>query len=440
MAATCRALVELGDERNPCKYSTQVVVFMVGWVAWTEGMPNASSHRLGRVVSEDNPPMPTVIQKASPFQRLMPLLKGFDGPLAFGIFLLACAGMLTMYSSGFANGARFFDHGRNMLIAGFIMLVVAQIPPQRLMAFAVPLYTIGVALLIAVALFGLTKKGARRWLNVGVIIQPSEIMKIAMPLMLAWWFQKREGQLRPLDFLVASLLLLVPVGLIMRQPDLGTSILVLSAGLAVIFFAGLSWWLIIPPLLLGLVGIGLVVAFSSSLCVDGFRWPILHDYQQQRICTLLDPSRDPLGKGFHIIQGMIAIGSGGFWGKGFMQGTQTHLDFIPERTTDFVFAAFGEEFGLIGNLLLIAGFIFLILRGLAIAVEGPTLFARLLAGSISLSFFIYAFVNMGMVSGMLPVVGVPLPFISYGGTAMVTLGLGLGILMSVAKAKQLVQS
>lgn len=345
-----------------------------------------------------------------------------------------------MYSSGFANGARFFDHGRNMLIAGFIMFVVAQIPPQRLMAFAVPLYTLGVTLLIAVALFGLTKKGARRWLNVGVVIQPSEIMKIAMPLMLAWWFQKREGQLRPLDFLVAGLLLLVPVGLIMRQPDLGTSILVLAAGVAVIFFAGLSWWLIIPPILLGLIGIGMVVGFSADLCADGVRWPILHDYQQQRICTLLDPSRDPLGKGFHIIQGMIAIGSGGFWGKGFMQGTQTHLDFIPERTTDFVFAAFGEEFGLIGNLLLIAGFIFLILRGLAIAVEGPTLFARLLAGSISLSFFIYAFVNMGMVSGMLPVVGVPLPFISYGGTAMVTLGLGLGILMSVAKAKQLVQS
>jgi rod shape determining protein RodA len=405
-----------------------------------EVMPHASSACSGSPATGDNQPMPTVIHKASPFQRLMPLLKGFDGPLAFGIFLLACAGMLTMYSSGFANGARFFDHGRNMLIAGFIMFVVAQIPPQRLMAFAVPLYTLGVALLIAVALFGLTKKGARRWLNIGVVIQPSEIMKIAMPLMLAWWFQKREGQLRPLDFLVAGLLLLVPVGLIMRQPDLGTSILVLAAGVAVIFFAGLSWWLIIPPILLGLVGIGMVVVFSADLCADGVRWPLLHDYQQQRICTLLDPSRDPLGKGFHIIQGMIAIGSGGFWGKGFMQGTQTHLDFIPERTTDFVFAAFGEEFGLIGNLMLIAGFIFLILRGLAIAVEGPTLFARLLAGSISLSFFIYAFVNMGMVSGMLPVVGVPLPFISYGGTAMVTLGLGLGILMSVAKAKQLVQS
>ena len=384
--------------------------------------------------------MSNVLQNPSLRHRLAPLLKGFDGPLACGVFLLACAGLLIMYSSGFANGARFVDHGRNMLLAGFIMFMVAQVPPQRLMAMAVPLYTIGVALLVAVALFGLTKKGARRWLNVGVVIQPSEIMKIAMPLMLAWWFQKREGQLRPLDFLVAGLLLIVPLGLIVKQPDLGTAILVLSAGLAVIFFAGLSWFLIVPPILLGLVGVVLIVVFEPTLCADGFRWPLLHDYQQQRICTLLDPTRDPLGKGFHIIQGMIAIGSGGFWGKGFMQGTQTHLDFIPERTTDFVFAAFGEEFGLVGNLMLIGSFIFLILRGLAIAVEGPTLFARLLAGSITLSFFVYAFVNMGMVSGILPVVGVPLPFISYGGTAMVTLGLGLGILMSVAKAKQLVQS
>lgn len=384
--------------------------------------------------------MSNTLQNPSLLQRLTPLLKGFDGPLAFGVFLLACAGLLIMYSTGFANGARFVDHGRNMLLAGFIMFLVAQVPPQRLMALAVPLYTVGVALLVAVALFGLTKKGARRWLNVGMIIQPSEIMKIAMPLMLAWWFQKREGQLRPLDFLVAGLLLIVPLALIVRQPDLGTAILVLAAGLAVIFFAGLSWYLIVPPILLGLVGVVLIVVFEPTLCAEGFRWPLLHDYQQQRICTLLDPSRDPLGKGFHIIQGMIAIGSGGFWGKGFMQGTQTHLDFIPERTTDFVFAAFGEEFGLVGNLLLIGSFIFLILRGLAIAVEGPTLFARLLAGSITLSFFVYAFVNMGMVSGILPVVGVPLPFISYGGTAMVTLGLGLGILMSVAKAKQLVQS
>ena len=384
--------------------------------------------------------MPVVIQQPSLWQRVQPLLKGFDGPLAFAVFLLACAGMLTMYSSGYANGARFYDHGRNMVLAGFIMFVVAQIPPQRLMALAVPLYTLGVTLLIAVALFGLTKKGARRWLNVGVVIQPSEIMKIAMPLMLAWWFQKREGQLRPLDFAVAAALLLVPVGLIVKQPDLGTAILVLSAGLAVIFFAGLSWWWIVPPLVLGLVGAGLIVWFEPTLCADGVRWPLLHDYQQQRVCTLLDPMRDPLGKGFHIIQGMIAIGSGGFWGKGFMQGTQTHLDFIPERTTDFVFAAYSEEFGFVGALLLILGFLFLIMRGLTIAVEGATLFARLLAGAITLSFFIYAFVNMGMVSGVLPVVGVPLPFISYGGTAMVTLGLGLGILMSVAKSKQLVQS
>jgi rod shape determining protein RodA len=356
------------------------------------------------------------------------------------VFLLASAGLLIMYSSGYDHGTRFVDHGRNMLIAGAIMFVVAQIPPQRLMAFAVPVYVVGVALLVAVAVFGLTKKGAKRWINLGVVIQPSEIMKIAMPLMLAWWFQKREGQLRPLDFLAAIFFLALPVGLIMKQPDLGTSLLVLAAGLAVIFFAGLSWRLIVPPVLLGLVGVGLVIWFEPQLCADGMRWPVLHDYQQQRICTLLDPSRDPLGKGFHIIQGMIAIGSGGFFGKGFMAGTQTHLEFIPERTTDFIFAAYSEEFGLLGNLMLIGAFVFLILRGLAIALEAPTLFARLLAGAVSMIFFTYAFVNMGMVSGILPVVGVPLPFISYGGTAMVTLGLALGILMSIAKSKRLIQS
>ena len=261
-----------------------------------------------------------------------------------------------------------------------------------------------------------------------------------MPLMLAWWFQKREGQLRPLDFLVAGVLLAVPVGLIMKQPDLGTALLVLMAGVSVIYFAGLSWKLVIPPLLLVALGISLLVIFEPTLCASGYRWPILHDYQQQRICTLLDPTRDPLGKGFHIIQGMIAIGSGGLWGKGFMQGTQTHLEFIPERTTDFIFAAFSEEFGLLGNLLLIGIFLFLVLRALYIASEAPTLFSRLLAGAIAMIFFSYAFVNMGMVSGILPVVGVPLPFISYGGTAMVTLGLGLGILMSIAGSRRLIQS
>ena len=384
--------------------------------------------------------MAAVFDKPSLFRRTLPLFVGFDGPLAFAVFMLASAGLLIMYSSGYDHGTRFVDHGRNMLIAGAIMFVVAQIPPQRLMALAVPLYLFGVALLIAVAVFGITKKGAKRWLNVGVVIQPSEILKIAMPLMRAWWFQKREGQLRPLDFLVAGLLLVVPVGLIMKQPDLGTSLLVLAAGLAVIFFAGLSWKLIMPPVLLGLLGMFLLVWFEPQLCADGVRWPVLHDYQQQRICTLLDPSRDPLGKGFHIIQGMIAIGSGGVFGKGFMAGTQTHLEFIPERTTDFIFAAFSEEFGLVGTLLLISGFIFLILRGLAIAMDAPTLFSRLLAGAVTMIFFTYAFVNMGMVSGILPVVGVPLPFISYGGTAMVTLGLAVGILMSIAKAKRLVQS
>ena len=392
------------------------------------------------IVPRDNSAMAHILDNPTLFQRLMFIVRGFDVPLLGAVGTLALIGLINMFSVADGYDWRFADHLRNIAIATLIMFVVAQIPPQRLMAFAVPLYTVGVALLVGVALFGLTKKGARRWLNIGVVIQPSEIMKIAMPLMLAWWFQKREGQLRPLDFLVAGLLLVVPVALIVRQPDLGTAILVLSAGMAVIFFAGLSWWLIVPPIIFGVIGVGLVVFFEPTLCADGFRWPILHDYQQQRICTLLDPSRDPLGKGFHIIQGMIAIGSGGFWGKGFMQGTQTHLDFIPERTTDFVFAAYSEEFGFVGDVMLIGAFVFLILRGLAIAVEGPTLFARLLAGSVTLSFFIYAFVNMGMVSGMLPVVGVPLPFISYGGTAMVTLGLGLGILMSVAKAKQLVQS
>ena len=384
--------------------------------------------------------MLATFEKPSVASWVLAWFRGFDGPLAFAVFMLACIGMLTMYSSGFDHGSQFELHGRNMLIAGAILFVVAQVPPQRLMSLAVPLYVVGVGLLIAVAVFGITKKGARRWVNVGIVIQPSEILKIAMPLMLAWWFQKREGRLKPLDFAVAGVLLAIPVGLIVKQPDLGTALLILAAGLAVIFFAGLPWKLIVPPLLLALIGVGLVVAFEPQLCADGVRWPVLRDYQQQRICTLLDPSRDPLGKGFHIIQGMIAIGSGGLWGKGFMQGTQTHLEFIPERTTDFIFAAFAEEFGLLGVLVLLVTFGFLIVRGLMIALEAPTLFARLLAGSVTLIFFTYAFVNMGMVSGILPVVGVPLPFISYGGTAMVTLGFGLGILMSIAKSKRLVQT
>jgi len=380
--------------------------------------------------------MAVVFDRPSLWQRLWPLLRGFDLLLLVAVLVLAGMGLMAMYSTGFDHGTRFVDHARNMLIAAGIMFVVAQVPPQRLMSLAVPVYTLGVGLLVAVALFGITKKGAQRWINVGVVIQPSELLKIATPLMLAWWFHRREGQTRPVDFVVAFALLAVPMGLIMKQPDLGTALLVGAAGMAVIFFAGLPWKLVLPPVLLGALGVGLLLAYEGSLCADGVDWRVLHEYQRQRVCTLLDPTRDPLGKGFHTLQGMIAIGSGGLWGKGFMQGTQTHLEFIPERTTDFIFAAFSEEFGLVGNLALIAGFLFLILRGLLIAAEGPTLFARLLGAALTTIFFAYAFVNMSMVSGILPVVGVPLPFVSYGGTAMVTLGLALGMLMSIAKAKR----
>ena len=381
--------------------------------------------------------MSTEFDKPSLLQRIVPMFLGFDWVLLLLIALLSGLGLLAMYSAGYDHGTRFIDHGRNMLLAAAILFVVAQVPPQKIMFAAVPLYGLGIALLIAVLVFGITKKGAQRWVNVGVVIQPSELLKIAMPLMLAWWFQRREGATRVSDFVVAFGLLALPTALILKQPDLGTALLVLASGLAVIFFAGLSWKLVLPPVLLGAVGILLLVSLEPQLCAEGVRWSILHDYQQQRICTLLDPSRDPLGKGFHIIQGMIAIGSGGIFGKGFMAGTQTHLEFIPERTTDFIFAAFSEEFGLAGNLFLIVCFLLLVWRGLAIAVGATTLFGRLMAGAVSMIFFTYAFVNMGMVSGILPVVGVPLPFISYGGTAMVTLGLALGILMSVARAQHL---
>jgi rod shape determining protein RodA len=376
----------------------------------------------------------------TPWQRVKPAFIGFDVPLTIAIALLAVIGLVTMYSAGFDHGSRFSGHARNMLLGLGVLFVVAQIPPQRLMSLAVPLYSIGVGLLIATAVMGITKKGATRWLNVGVVIQPSEVLKIAVPLMLAWWFQRREGHVRALDYLVALALLAVPVGLIVKQPDLGTAILVLSAGLYVIFFAGLSWKLVIPALLIGVAAATALVLTEEQICQPEVKWPLLRDYQKNRVCTLLDPSTDPLGKGFHIIQGMIAIGAGGVSGKGFMKGTQTHLEFIPERTTDFIFAAFAEEFGLIGCASLLIGFTFLIIRGLMIAAEAPTLFTRLLAGGITLSFFTYAFVNMGMVSGVLPVVGVPLPFVSYGGTAMVSLGLGLGILMSIAKSRRLIQS
>ncbi|KIF83018.1 rod shape-determining protein RodA [Noviherbaspirillum autotrophicum] len=360
-------------------------------------------------------------------QIIKPYFTVFDGPLALILFLILSVALVTLYSAGIDFPGRVEDQLRNILIGFVVMWIAAIIPPQTLMRFAVPVYTVGVALLVAVAAFGLIKKGARRWLNVGVVIQPSEMMKIAMPLMLAWFFQKREGQLRWQEFLVAAVILAIPVGLIIKQPDLGTAILVLSAGFYVIFLAGLSWKILI----------GLAASVLASLPVV---WSMLHDYQRDRVMTLIDPTTDPLGKGFHIIQATIAIGSGGIAGKGWLKGTQAHLEFIPERTTDFIFAVFSEEFGLIGNCVLLVLYLLLIGRGMIIAANAPTFFSRLLAGAITLSFFTYAFVNMGMVSGVLPVVGVPLPFMSYGGTAMVTLGLGVGMLMSIQRHRKLVQS
>jgi rod shape determining protein RodA len=364
-----------------------------------------------------------------------------DGTLMVTILILLCMGMMVLYSATYDTPVRFYDQMRNIAVAMLVMWVAAQVPPQTLMRVALPIYTVGIALLIAVAMFGAVRKGARRWLDLGVTsIQPSEIMKIAMPLTLAWYFHKREALVRTRDYLVAGLLLALPVGLIAKQPDLGTAILVSAAGLYVIFFAGLTWKLILPVFVAGLIGIAGVLYFGDRICEPEVQWPGMHDYQKHRICTLLDPSTDPLGKGFHTIQSTIAVGSGGATGKGWLKGTQTHLEFIPERHTDFIFAVYSEEFGLMGNCALLLLYLCLIARGLVIAANAPTMFARLLAGSISMIFFTYTFVNMGMVSGVLPVVGVPLPLVSYGGTALVTLFLGLGILMSVQNHRKLVQT
>ena len=352
----------------------------------------------------------------------------FDGSLSFALGLVMLISVVTMYSAAFDFPGRFNGHLRNLGLAVGVMWLAAITPPAVMMRLAVPLYAIGIALLIAVDVFGVINKGAQRWLDIGITrIQPSEMLKIATPLMLAWFFNQREGMLRWSDFLVATVLLVVPVGLIAKQPDLGTSILVLAAGAYVIFFAGLSWRLII----------GLVIAGIAALPL---LWSMMHDYQRQRVMTLIDPTSDPLGKGFHIIQSTIAVGSGGLYGKGFMQGTQTHLEFIPERTTDFILAVYAEEFGLLGVGVLMLLYLAVISRGLVIAGSGATAFGRLMGGSITMSFFTYCFVNMGMVIGILPVVGVPLPFMSYGGTAMVTLGLGAGILMSIDRHRTLVQN
>jgi rod shape determining protein RodA len=368
------------------------------------------------------------------------LFAGLDRQLGLILLGLAAVGFFTFLSASQNTPVQIADELRNLALSFVVMWLVSRIPPKWLEMGAVWIYGLGVALLVAVAAFGLIKKGARRWLNIGVVIQPSEIMKIAMPLMLAWYFQKREGIQKSWDYGVAAVILAIPVFLIARQPDLGTALLVFAAGLYVIILAGLPWKWILPFVALGVIGILLIIIFGNTICAHDVVWPFVHDYQKHRICTLLDPTSDPLGKGFHTIQSMIAIGSGGFFGKGWFQGTQAHLEFIPEKHTDFVFAVFSEEFGLLGNLVLIALFFALIKRGLAISSSAPNLFTRLLGAAVTLIFFTYAFVNIGMVSGLLPVVGVPLPFISYGGTALVTLGFGAGILMSIHRHRRLVQS
>ena len=368
------------------------------------------------------------------------LFSGLDRQLGLILLGLAATGFFTFLSSSQNTPVLITDELRNLALSFTVMWIVSRIPPKWLEMGAVWVYGFGVALLIAVAAFGLIKKGARRWLNVGVVIQPSEIMKIAMPLMLAWYFQKREGIQKTWDYAVAAIILAIPVFLIGRQPDLGTALLVFAAGLYVIILAGLPWKWILPFIALGVIGVLLIIIFGNTICAQDVVWPFVHNYQKHRICTLLDPSSDPLGKGFHTIQSMIAIGSGGLFGKGWFQGTQAHLEFIPEKHTDFVFAVFSEEFGFIGNLILLGLFFALIKRGLAISASAPNLFTRLLGASVTLIFFTYAFVNIGMVSGLLPVVGVPLPFISYGGTALVTLGFGAGILMSIHRHRRLVQS
>ena len=368
------------------------------------------------------------------------IFAGLDRQLGLILLGLAAIGLFTFLSASQNTPVQIADELRNLALSFVVMWIVSRIPPKWLEMGAVWIYGFGVALLVAVAVFGLIKKGARRWLNIGIVIQPSELMKIAMPLMLAWYFQKREGIQKTLDYAVAAIILAIPVFLIARQPDLGTALLVFAAGLYVIILAGLPWKWILPFVGIAALGILLIIIFGSTICAPDVAWPFVHNYQKHRICTLLDPSSDPLGKGFHTIQSMIAIGSGGFFGKGWFQGTQAHLEFIPEKHTDFVFAVFSEEFGLLGNLVLIGLFFALIKRGLAISASAPNLFTRLLGAAVTLIFFTYAFVNIGMVSGLLPVVGVPLPFISYGGTALVTLGFGAGILMSIHRHRRLVQS
>ena len=351
-----------------------------------------------------------------------------DPVLLSALCIMLLVGLIVLYSASGGSWTRVLAQAVNMVVALTALWLVANMPLHYLMRLAVPVYIIGVLLLIAVALFGEINNGARRWLDMGIAtIQPSELMKIAAPLMMAWYFEKHEATLTLKNYFIAALLLALPVLFILRQPDLGTALLITASGFYVLFLAGLSWRI-------------MLTLFVGTLASMPVLWSSMHDYQRQRVLTLFDPSQDMLGTGYHTIQATIAVGSGGIFGKGYLNGTQSHLDFLPERTTDFVFAVYSEEFGLFGNLILLGLYLFIIARGFVITANASTYFTRLMAGSITLTFFTYAFVNMGMVSGILPVVGVPLPLISYGGTSMVTLLVGFGMLMSIHTHKKLVQT
>ncbi|WP_205882130.1 MULTISPECIES: rod shape-determining protein RodA [Leeia] len=365
------------------------------------------------------------------------LWHAFWRPLDIWLLLVVLAlltvGQITLYSAGDRSMIKVEAQLFNFAVAAVAMWLVASQPLPRLMSLAPPLYALGMILLLGVFFFGETSKGATRWLNLHFIrIQPSEMMKIALPMMLAWYMHRHEAALRVKDFVVAGVLLALPVALVLKQPDLGTAILISGSGCFVLFLAGLSWRLIIPVVLLLAGGIWYVM--DAPRCEQVF-----HKYQCTRVQILIDPLSDPLGKGYHTLQGTIAIGSGGVTGKGWLQGTQTHLDYIPERTTDFIFAVYAEEFGLVGGCVLLVLYTLLLLRGLAITLHATTLFGRLLGGAVTMTLFTYAFVNMGMVSGILPVVGVPLPLMSYGGTSLVTLLTGMGLLMSIHRHKSLIK-
>lgn len=350
-----------------------------------------------------------------------------DLPLLLALIALCGFGLVVLYSATEQSSGQVERQVLRLGIAFAVMLALAQVPPAQLRRWSPALFVIGVVLLAAVLVAGATGKGAQRWLDLGILrFQPSEILKLAVPMMIAWSLAQRPLPPRLGEVLWATALTALPVLLIAKQPDLGTALLVASAGVTVLFLAGTSWRLIL--------GLGALAAAAAPLL-----WLFMHDYQRQRVLTFLDPGSDPLGAGYHIIQSQIAIGSGGVDGKGWLQGTQSHLEFLPERSTDFIFAVIGEELGLSGILLLLGLYVFIILRGLWIAAAARSSYDRLLAGALTMVFFVYLFVNAGMVVGLLPVVGVPLPLISYGGTSLVTIMAGFGILMSIQTHRKRLQ-